>query len=127
MKKFLLSSSFLLMLVIAMQSCIKEVHQSEAIKEITIDTTIQVNSDYVLNLAPFGKDDDVATILQKGNNFSISQLENVNDMFTSVYHYVPASKATGTDQVVLSISQNPLIHNACSKDSTIIYINFIIK
>ena len=127
MKKLLLTLSFLLILIIAMQSCVKEVHQSEVIKEITIDTTIQANADYLLNLAPYGKDDDVATILQKGNNFSISQLENENDMFTSVYHYAPASKTTGTDQVVLAISQNPDGRNTCSKDSTIITINFTIK
>lgn len=127
MKKIILTSSFLLMLIVAMQSCMKEVQQSETIKEITIDTTIQTGTDYQLNLAPYGKEDDVATILEKGNNFSISQLENINDMFTSVYHYASALKNSGKDQVVLSISQNPEGRDASSKDSTIITINFTIK
>lgn len=127
MKKILFTLSFFLILVVSMQSCMKEVHQSEIIKEITIDTTIQTGIDFLLNLAPYGEDDDVATILQKGNNFSISQLENINDMFTSVYHYAAALKNSGTDQVVLSISQNPDGRRASSKDSTIITINFTIK
>lgn len=127
MKKIILTSSFLLMLVVAMQSCMKEVQQSEIIKEITIDTTIQKATDYQLNLAPYGKEDDIATILEKGNNFSISQLENINDMFTSVYHYASALKNSGKDQVVLSISQNPEGRDVSSKDSIIITINFTIK
>ena len=127
MKKIILTSSFLLMLVVAMQSCMKEVQQSEIIKEITIDTTMQMGTDYQLNLAPYGKEDDIATILEKGNNFSISQLENINDMFTSVYHYASALKNSGKDQVVLSISQNPEGRDVSSKDSTIITINFTIK
>lgn len=127
MKKFLLTSSLLLISVVAMQSCMKEVHQSEVIKLLTIDTTIQAGSNYLLNLAPFGSDDDIATILEKGNHFSISQLENIDDMFTSVYHYAAPSKTSGTDQVVLAISQNPEGRQACSKDSTIITIHFTIK
>jgi len=127
MKKFLLAISFSLVVLVGMQSCQKEVPQSEVIKEITIDTTIQAGSDYFLNLAPYGNEDDIATILEKGNNFSISELEDETDMFTSVYHYASSLKSPGADKVVLSISENPEGKTNYSKDSTIIYINLTIK
>lgn len=126
MKKFLLGSTLLLALFVMMQSCQKEV-QSETIKEVTIDTTVTAGSDYLLNLAPYGDEGNIATILDKGNNSSVSELENETDMFTTVYHYKTDSKAQGADHVVLSISQNPQGRQVCSKDSTIIYINFTIK
>ncbi len=126
MKKFLLGSTLLLALFMMMQSCQKEI-QSEKIKEITIDTTVTAGSDYLLYLAPYGDEGNIATILDKGNNSSVSELENETDMFTTVYHYKTDPKTQGADQVVLSISQNPQGRQACSKDSTIIYINFTIK
>gem|GEM_PF-1111454 len=127
MKNFLLTISLSLIVLLGMQSCQKEVPQSEVIKEITIDTTILAGSDYLLNLAPYGNEDAIATILEKGNHFSISELENETDMFSSVYHYASSLKNSGADKVVLSISENPEGKTNCSKDSTIIYINFTIK
>ena len=124
MKKRLFFISFCVSLVLILQSCKKEVYQSELIKEITIDTTIMAGTDYHLNLAALGNEEDIATILEKGNYFSISQLENIDEMFTSVYHYISNKNAVGVDHVVLSISQNPEGKNKISKDSTIIYINF---
>jgi hypothetical protein len=56
----------------------------------------------------------------------VSQIDNESDMFTSVYHYVPSSKNTGTDQVTISINHNPQGKKNCG-DSTLIYINFTIK
>ena len=127
MKKIILSSFCIFVLFVVMQSCQKEVHQSESIKEITIDTTLASGIDYFLNLAPFGDEDDIATILEKGKIFSVSQLENETDMFTSVYHYSASAKTSGTDRIVLSVSENPGGRNKCSKDSTIIYLNLTIK
>ncbi len=128
MKKNLLTIAASILLLFIMQSCQKEVHQSEKIKEITIDTTLSVGSIYTLNLAPLGEDDDEANIIQQGSNYSISELTNESDMFTTVYQYMPAAKSSGTtDRVVLAISENPEGRPACSKDSTIIYLNFTIK
>ncbi len=128
MKKTLLSITALFVALFIMQSCQKEVHQSEKIKEITIDTTLAAGTTYQLYLAPLGTDDDIANIIQQGSNFSVSALTNESDMFTTVYQYSPAAKASGTtDHVVLSISENPAGRPACSKDSTIIYLNFTIK
>lgn len=126
MKKILLSTTFLLSLFVTMQSCHKEIVQSEVIKEITIDTAINSGSDYMLNLTPYGDEGNVATILEPGNNFSISTLENETDMFTTVYHYRSAAKFSGTERITLSISQNPA-GRQCSKDSTIIYLNLTVK
>ena len=128
MKKTLLSITASLLVLFILQSCQKEVQQSEKIKEITIDTTIAAGTTYQLYLAPLGTDDDIANIIQQGSNFSVSALTNETDMFTTVYQYSPASKTSGTtDHVVLSISENPAGKTACSKDSTIIYLNFTIK
>ena len=84
MKKNVFTLTLSLLMVLMFQSCFKDVLQSEKIKEITIDTTISAGSHYHLNLASFGKDDDVATILEKGNHSAISQLENVDELFTSI-------------------------------------------
>lgn len=128
MKKTLLTISLAMLVLFIMQSCQKEIHQSEKIKEITIDTTIAVGTTYQLYLAPFGTDDDIANIIQQGTNYSMSQLSNETDMFTTIYQYTPSAKTSGTtDHVVLSISENPAGRPACSKDSTIIYLNFTIK
>ena len=127
MKKILLSSILLFTLFVMMQSCQKDVVQSEKIKEITIDTTITAGSDYLLKLASYGDEGDVATILDKGSNFAVSQVENETDMFTSIYHYRSNAKANGIEQITLSISQNPKGRQSCSKDSTIIYINLTLK
>lgn len=128
MKKTLLTISVSLFVLFIMQSCQKEVRESEKIKEITIDTTLSVGTTYLLNLAPYGDENDIANIIEQGTNYSVSQLSNETDMFTTIYQYKPAVKTSGTtDKVVLSISQNPIGRRACSKDSTIIYLNFTIK
>ena len=124
MKKYLLSVICILVSLVMMQSCVKEVaQQTETVKEIIIDTTITAGSDYVLNLAKYGNDNDVAKILEPGKNVSVSQLENIDDMFTTHYHYSPSLKNSGTDYVTLSVSGN----TDGAKDSTLIYINFTIK
>ncbi len=126
MKKLLLSAACLLFLFVALQSCKKEVVQTQLVKEITIDTTIHSGSDYYLNLAPYGDEGNVATVVYAGDHFSVSDLENQTDMFTTIYHYTPVSKYVGTDQVTLSIS-NPSCTDRAGKDSVLVYINLTIK
>jgi hypothetical protein len=126
MKKYLAIAVLSLSAFVMLQSCRKEMNQSEIIKEITIDTTLLAGSDYDLNLAPYGDDDNIATIIQQANHFSISQLEELSDVFNPVYHYASQEKVSGTDQVVLAISKNPN-NSRCNKDSTIITINFTFR
>lgn len=125
MKKLVLGPVFLIALFVMMQSCQKDLPQSEVIKEITIDTAITMGTDFYFDLAPYGDEDKIANILEKGNIFSISRLEEETDMLTAIYHY--RSNTKGSDHVVLSISQNPTGRDMVSKDSTIIYINIISK
>ena len=107
-----------------MQSCVKEAaKQTEIVKEIVIDTTVTAGSDFVLNLAQYGHENDVATIVEPGKNFTISQLEDVEDVFITNYHYVASQKNSGSDYVTLSIQGN----TDGIKDSVMIYINFTIK
>ncbi len=115
------------LLMVMTISCQKEIRQSEKIKEITIDTTITTGTDLYFDMTAYGEEGDMASILEKGNHFSISQLEDETDMFTTIYHYAPAAKYIGTDSITLAISQNPIGRAACSKDSTIIYLNIIVK
>lgn len=126
MKKIVPVAVFFIFLFVVMQSCKKDVQKNEITTQIRIDTTIVAGTDYQLSLAPYGDDDEIATITQQANDFSISQLENVTDVFNPVYHYVAPSKNSGTEQVVLAITQNP-DSRRCNKDSTIITINFTIK
>jgi len=121
MKKLLPAAACLLVLFAGLQSCQKEAIQCEVIKEIIIDTTIAAGSDYYLDLAPYGNEDNTATIVESGAQASISRLEDETDMFTYIYHYASNPKATGTDHVTIGISK------ACSKDSTLIYLNITLK
>jgi hypothetical protein len=125
MKKAVFGSGILFALLVMMQSCQKDLPQSEMIKEITIDTAITMGTDFYFDLAPYGDEDKIANILEKGNIFSISRLEEETDMLTALYHY--RSDTKGSDHVVLSISQNPTGRTMVSKDSTIIYINVTVK
>lgn len=125
MKKLLSGTGLLFTLLVMMQSCQKELPQSEIIKEVTIDTAIISGADFYFDLSPYADEDRIVTILEKGNNFSISRLEDETDIFTYTYHY--RSDTKGSDNVVLSISQNPAGRELCSKDSTIIYLNFTVK
>jgi hypothetical protein len=127
MKKLLLSSACLLFLFVALQSCKKEVAATQLVKEITIDTTINSGGDYYLNLAKYGDEGNVATVVYAGDHFSVSELENQTDMFTTIYHYTSVSKYSGTDQVTLSISSNTPGADGASKDSVLIYLNLTIK
>ena len=124
MQKFRLTV-MLLILLIMFHSCRKDVQENGVITKISIDTTITAGSDYELSLIPYGDDDDIATIIQQATNFSISQLEDLSDVFNPVYHYVPA-KINGTDKVVLAINKHPDITQS-NRDSTIITIHFTIK
>lgn len=126
MKKNLLLVFSGICLFTLMQSCTKEVHQSENIKEITIDTTIRAGTDFDLSLAPYGDDDNIADIIQQAHHYSVSQIEELSDVFNPVYHYVADVKSSGPDQVVIAISKDPDCKRP-NKDSTIITINFIIK
>lgn len=103
-------------------SCQKEVQQKQVVKEIKIDTTISAGTDYRLELAEYGEDGDFASIVDKGTNASISELENESDVFTTIYHYKPRATFTGTDLVTLSIHQHE-----CDGDSTVIYLNVTVK
>lgn len=123
MKKILLAVSVLTAAIGFLSSCQKEIRDKIMVKEIRIDTTITAGNDYLLDLSSYGREGDYATIVEKGSNASISQLENETDMFTTVYHYKPNAKFSGTDLVTLSIHDN----SSCRKDSTTLYLNLTVK
>ncbi len=126
MKKYLLSTFSALALLCVLPSCQKESVQSELIREITIDTTLAAGSDYFLSLAPFGDDDHIVDIIQQASKFSVSQIENLTDVFNPIYHYASDAKSVGADRVVLAISKNPTCRKY-NRDSTFVYINFQIR
>jgi hypothetical protein len=126
MKRLLLTAVILAAVFTGLQSCRKDVVQSENIREITIDTTLSAGTGYELQLAPLGDDDDVVDIIQQAQHFSVSRIENLTDVFNPVYHYETGDNIPGTEQVVLAISKNPASKHY-NRDSTIVYINFLIK
>jgi len=110
-----------------MQSCRK--HHEQVSKQYTIDTTLASGIDYQLNLQPYGDADDIAVISKQGSYFSTSEIINTAGIFAPVYHYSAITKASLTDQVVLTVkegnSRNGSNRQHC--DSTTITINFTIK
>lgn len=123
MKKTVLVAGLFIASTHLLLSCQKEVKDRIMVKEITIDTTIATGSDFLLDLSGYGREGDYATILEQGNNAAVSRLENETDMFTTVYHYKPNTKFSGTDMVTLSIHDN----ESCRKDSTTLYLNLTVK
>lgn len=98
-------------------------------KQIVIDTTLASGTEYLLNLQPYGDQDDLANIIKQATSFTTSEIVNTSGSFAPVYHYSSAAKTSLTNQVVLSVTEgnhgngNARPHS----DSTTITINFTIK
>ncbi len=125
--KLLYSAIVCMVCLIAMQSCQKEVIQSEKIKELTIDTTISYNSTYYLDLSPYCTTSQMVTIIDQAKHFSVSRIDSVEETTSPYYTYATSLKNTGTDKITLAISDLDDGRRILSKDSTIIYINLTIK
>ena len=112
-------------------SCTKPNGHSDMLgKRITIDTTLTSGTTYNLNLAPYGDDDDQATIRQQAASFTTSEITNSASGFSPVYHFsaVGDPKTPLNEQVILSItegSRNGL--QAHPSDSTLITINLKVQ
>ena len=126
MKKLFYAVSFLAIIMVV-ESCKK--NMDHASKQIVIDTTIASGTEYLLNLKPYGDEDDTANIIQQATSYSTSEIVNTPGTFAPVYHYLSQAKTTLTDQVILSITEgnrgnrNSRPHS----DSTTITINFSVK
>jgi len=126
MKKLFYAVSSLV-IIAATQSCNKNMNHVS--KQIVIDTTLASGSEYLLNLQPYGDQDDVANISKQAASFTTSEIVNASGTFAPVYHYSSVAKESHTDQVILSITEGN--HGNGNQrppsDSTTITINFTIK
>ncbi len=127
MKKIIVSTLILFIAIIALPSCRKDVVQSEVIKEIIIDTTIQAGSVFQLNLAPVWDTTKMAAIIEQSSNFTVSQIDNSEGTTAPIYRYSSSLPSGSTDKVTLSISDLNDGKRILSKDSTIIYLNLTIQ
>lgn len=127
MKKnyFYFLSLFALLFVMA--SCRKDISEREMPAEIRIDKTIMAGADFWLPLAPYGDEGDWASLLEKGTNYTISQLENESDQFSYVYHYQSNPAYKGEENISLAISQDPGNRKPCRNDSTFIYLHLTVQ
>lgn len=117
----------LFVLLLVAVSCRKEISEREMPAEIRIDKTIPAGSDLWLPLASYGDEGELATLLDKGTNFTISQLENETDQFTYIYHYQSLPSYKGVENITLAISQNPGNRKPCRNDSTFIYLHLTVQ
>ena len=126
MKKLFYAASFLA-ITATIQSCDKHINRLS--KQIIIDTTLAAGTDYVLNLQPYGDQDDAANITKQATSFTTSEIINTSGTFAPVYHYTSSAKSNLTDQTVLSITEgnNGNGNMRRHSDSTTITINFTIK
>ena len=127
MKKLIFTTLLGFGYMIAMQSCQKEVIQNEIIKELTIDTTISVNSTFNLDLSGVYDPSKVVNIIQQAQHFSISRIDTVEDTNYPYYTYTSSLQSSGSDKIVLSVSNRTDGKTAVRNDSTIIYINLTIR
>lgn len=116
-----------LVIIAAVQSC--EKNSDHVSKQIVIDTTLASGSEYILNLQPYGDQDDVANISKQVTSFTTSEIVNASGTFAPVHHYSSVAKESLTDQVVLSVTEGNHGNGNWKphSDSTIITINFIVK
>src|SRR3954447_9519796 len=84
MKKIFYAFSALA-IVAATQSCKKNIDHVS--KQVVIDTTLTSGSAYLLNLKPYGDDDDVANIIKQATSFTTSEIVSTASTFAPVYHY----------------------------------------
>ena len=128
MKKVFYSLSLLSVFTI-MQSCDKNMHHPNTSAAIVIDTTLVSNTEYILNLKPYGDADDVATIKKQATTFTTSEIVNNSSQFNPVYHFIANAKEMGTQQVVLAVTEGNHGNGSSNyhNDSTLITINFTIK
>lgn len=108
-------------------SCRKEISEREMPAEIRIDKTITAGSDFWLPLAPYGDEGEWASLLEKGINFTISQLENESEQFTYIYHYQSMPAYKGEENITLAISQDPGNRTPSRNDSTFIYLHLTVQ
>src|SRR4051794_4885054 len=102
MKRILYTVSALA-IIAATQSCNK--NTDHVSKRIVIDTTLPSGTGYLLDLKPYGDQDDVANIIKQATSFTTSEIVNTTGTFAPVYHYSSLAKTSLTDQVVLSITE----------------------
>lgn len=114
-------------LLFVMASCRKDISEREMPAEIRIDKTITAGSDFWLPLAPYGDEGEWVSLLEKGANYTISQLENESDQFTYIYHYQSRPAYKGEENITLAISQDPGNSKPCRKDSTFIYLHLTVQ
>ena len=127
MKKLFCASLLAIIGLFFLTACQKEVIQSEVIKEIVLDTTIEAGSVFQLNLAPVYSSTKTASIIEQATGFKISEIDFAEDQANPVYHYSSNLPSGGTDKVTIAIANLPTNTGTVSKDSTIIYVNFTIK
>ena len=127
MKKLFCASLFVVTGIFFFSSCKKEVIQSEIIKEISIDTTIEAGSVFELSLAPVYSSKNTASIIEQASNFTISSINFPEDGSAPTYQYQSNQLAGGTDKVTIAIAAKNTGQSIVSKDSTIIYVNLTIN
>lgn len=118
-------SLFALLLLTA--SCRKDISKREMPAEIRIDKIITAGSDFWLPLAPYGDEGELTTLLDKGANFTISQLENESDQFSYIYHYQSQPSYKGEENITLVISQDSGNRKPCRSDSSFIYLHLTVQ
>jgi hypothetical protein len=94
-------------IAVAFTACEKE-RNDDAIKNITLNVTINAGELYSLDLSPYGDADDKARIATQAGNYSISELtkSGAKDIYQYQKNGNPKFGGNGTDQVVLNISEN---------------------
>lgn len=111
----------LILSIILLASCQKDVHRKQVVKEATVNASVTAGTDYILSLSDYGDEGDVAKITEQPLYAATSKMENETDMFTTVYHYASNPSAAGkTEKITITI-------NHYDGDSSMIYLNLALK
>jgi hypothetical protein len=105
MKKNLILFVAIFSTVILFASCKKE--NTDEIKNVTINVTINAGETYKLNLSQYGDADDIASIIKQATTFTTSEIAKVG--MIGEYNFMkagsPKAGGNGNEVVILKVEE----------------------
>jgi hypothetical protein len=127
MKKIMLFLVLSIAITAFLTSCEKERNDKDAVKNITLNVTVDAGSTYDLDLSAYGDADDIASIIKQAVTYAKSEINLTGGKY--IYSFMksgtPKAGGNGMETVILKLSEP-----ACRrhhKEETNITINFTIN
>lgn len=104
-------------------SCKKE-HKT---KYVVLNETVKSGAMYSLDVASYGDADDRASITTQAAHYSVSQIDMDPATQKSIYHFSTETKVGGSEQVIITLSEDHGGRNRCDHNEAVITIKFSVQ